>query len=421
MEKNTQIQYLTGTCKKCNKGIRLSLASSAYSFICPFCGSLYKCYNGELILTNQKANIPEKDFDIPLGTIGTIKGIRYQVIAYLNKKENGTIYYWHEYVLFNPVYGLAYLSQYDGHWTYLVETSSIPTVKGRVASQDGLSYDLFSKYKSKINSASGEFVYRFDVSEMPIIEEFVRPGFLLSKEVTDDVVTWYKGEYIVPKEIKEGFNLKSVPEAKGVGMIQPFMGKFKEEAFSRILVFILIFWSLAQFYFLMASKEEIVFDQSFFIVDSLNRKEIHSKTFDLNYGTCNAEIKIRTNISNNWFYSNATLVNEKTGDIYDVGLEAEYYYGYTDGESWSEGSSWVSKVVSQVPEGKYYMILTPEKPSDLTSVNATVTVTRDVFVISNGLIVLVLLGVYPAYYFYRKNKLEKERWYNSNFSPYDND
>ena len=421
MEKNTQIQSVTIACKKCNEGIASNLNSHAYSIICPSCGTVYNCYNGALIYTNKTIGKLSKPMDIPLGSIGTIKGIRYQVIGYLYKKENGTVYHWHEYVLFNLVHGLAYLSQYDGHWTFLLEIHSIPSVKGWTAVHEEITYDLYSKYKSKIVSATGEFVYRFEPSETPTIEEFIRPGFVISKESTPDTVTWYKGEYILPGAVKEGFKLKSIPEARGVGMIQPFLGKFTAGAFRRILVFLFICWSLAQFYFTAVSKEEIVFEQSFVVDDSLNRKEIHSKTFDLKYGTRNVEIILHTSVDNNWFYTNATLVNEQTGDIYDVGLEAEYYHGYTGGESWSEGSGWVSKVVSQVPEGKYYMILIPEKPATVPSVSITITVIRDVFIMSNVLIVLVLLSIFPIYYYYRKNKFEKARWYNSNYSPYDND
>jgi hypothetical protein len=170
---------------------------------------------------------------------------------------------------------------------------------------------------------------------------------------------------------------------------------------------------------MFAAKEEIVFEQTFNITDSLNKKEIYSKPFNLKYGTKNAEIKISTNIDNNWMYSAITLVNEKTGDLYDVDLEAEYYHGYEGGESWSEGSNWVSKVVSQIPEGTYYMIVYPDKPLNMASVYLTVSVIRDVYIFSNGLICIVLLGLFPAFYFYRKDSFEKKRWYNSNYSTYD--
>ncbi len=419
MEKNTEIEVSKAACGKCGTVLQMYLRASAYSVVCSSCGAIHNCYNGEPELTNHIVG-KAADSHISVGIRGTLKGIPYLVTGYVYKKENGTNYCWEEYVLFNPVHGQAYLSQFDGHWMCLCEMADIPSATGLVATHDGSTYNLYSKYKSKILSARGEFVYKIDPSETPIVEEYIRPGYLVSKERTKDYATWYKGEYIQPSVIKSSFQLASVPETKGVGMIQPFLGKFSQEGLRKVFIFLFIFWSLLQFYFTFASREEIVFEQPFSITDSLHGKEINSRSFELKGGTCNAEIQVHTNVQNNWMCTAVTLVNEKTGDIFDVGLEAEYYYGYTDGESWSEGTGWVSKVVSQVPEGTYYMVITPEKPTSVPVVNITVTVIRDVFIMSNGLIVLALLSIYPIYYHFKKNKFEKQRWYNSDYSPYEN-
>jgi Domain of unknown function (DUF4178) len=369
--------------------------------------------------TNYSVKEPSKPLDIPLGTTGILNGILYQVIGYTYKKENGANYYWQEYVLFNPIHGPAYLSQYDGHWTFLKEIFDFPYIALRVASYEGIEYSRFSKYKSNVNSACGEFVNCFEPKDIPLVEEFVRPGYMISKEQTVDNITWYKGEYVEPNVIKKAFDLKSVPERIGVGMIQPFFGKFNIEAFRTVLVVLTVLWGLAQFYFHSKAKQEIVFSKDFHITDSLNKKEIYTQPFDLKYGTANAEIKISTNVDNSWMYTAVTLVNEKTGDLYDLDMEAQYYHGYEGGEYWSEGENWVSKVISQVPEGRYYMIIYPEVPSTMASVNVNVSVIRDVFIFSNGLLILILLGIFPVYYFNKVDSFEKKRWYNSKYSPYD--
>lgn len=418
---NTDIKIVEHKCHKSNIAFNSYLNSNAYSIICPECGTRYNCYNSVLEDTNQKIKIPEHVLDILIGTIGILNGIQYLVIGYAHKRENGTNYYWHEYTLFNPIHGQAYLSLYNGHWIYLKELSDIPLVSARILTYQGVKYDLFSKYKAKLVSARGEFVYRFSPDEIPSVEEFVRPGEMISKEQTADNITWYKGEYIEPGVVKKVFDLKAVPERKGVGMIQPFIGKFNIESFRLILGILTIIWGIFQFYFHSISKEEIVYSQSFNISDSLNKKEIYTKPFDLKYGTTNAEIKINTDIDNNWLYTAVTLVNEKTGDIYDLDLEAQYYHGYEDGGYWSEGENWVSKVISQVPEGRYYLIIYSEKPSNVAYVNMNISVARDVFVFSNGLLVLIILAIFPAYYFYKVVNFEKERWYNSNYSPYGNE
>lgn len=423
LENTTDIVSNTIRCLKCSNAMPSYLNSNAYSIICSKCGQVHNTFNGVLQLTNETVAIAEKTFCVPISAKGNIKGIPYTVIAHAYKREQGTNYYWQEYSLFNPIHGQAYLSQYDGHWMYLVELADLPTYGSskRKAVYQGVVYDLFSDYKAKLVSARGEWLYQFSSTEMPIVEEFVIHGQMISKEQTADNITWYKGEYIEPKTIKEAFKLETIPATKGVGMIQPFMGKFKIESLRRISVILVVLWAIAQLFFMSAAKEEVAFSQSFTITDSINKKEIYSNPFELKYGTANVEIKVNTDIDNNWMYTGITLVNEKTGDLYDVDLEAEYYHGYEGGESWSEGNNWVSKVVSQVPEGTYYMIIYPDKPVNLASVNIDISARRDVYIFSNGLILLIVLGIFPAFYFYRERNFEKKRWYNSNYSPYQYD
>lgn len=423
METTTKIPSTTKTCYKCNASFQSYLNSNAYSIICSKCGLVYTQYNGPLDKSTFSVKLPPEAvaLDIPIGTTGIINGILYQVIAYVNKNECRTLYYWDEYTLFNPIHGIAYLSQYDGHWTFLKEINGFTPSTGNKTFYENDEYDLFSKYKSKVHRAVGEFPYVFSTSEIVTVEEYVRSGYMISKEQTTTNITWYKGEYFAPAVIKSIFNLASIPETNGVGMIQPFLGKFKTEGLRNVLVILTIIWGLLQWYFASASQEQLVFSQSYQITDSLNKKEIYSQPFDLKHGTANVEIKISTNIDNNWMYTAVTLVNEATGDLYDVDLEAEYYHGYSDGESWTEGQAWVSKIVSQVPEGKYYLIIYPDKPSNMSNVSLGITATRDVFVLSNGLIVVLVLAIFPAFYFYRKSSFEKKRWYNSNYSPYDDD
>jgi hypothetical protein len=380
---------------------------------------IYDAFNGLLEKTSHTIDKADDSSALPIGSRGEINSIPYLVIGHVKKKENGTVYFWDEYTLFNPIHGPAYLSCYEGHWIYLKELNYYPVVSARIATHD-LTYELYSKYKSKIVTASGEFLYQFTEGEIAAVEEYIRPPFMITKEKSDTNITWYKGEHISPEEIRSKFKLPSIPERKGVGMIQPFVGKFKPGSLNDILFLILVIWGAFQLYFYNTAKEEAAFSQNFQISDSTEKKEIMSYPFDLKYGTKNAEVKISTTIDNSWLYTNVTLVNEATGDIYDTDLEAEYYHGYEDGSAWSEGKNWISKVISQVPEGKYYLVIYSEKPVEYRYVNINISVTRDVFVFSNGLIALALIAIFPIFYYYRRNSFEQRRWYNSNYSPYDN-
>src|SRR5204863_9608573 len=55
-------------------------------------------------------------------------------------------------------------------------------------------------------------------------------------------------------------------------------------------------------------------------------------------GGKNVEIGFHAALENNWGYIVASLVNTGSGDVITVDANMEYYAGYDDGESWSEGS-----------------------------------------------------------------------------------
>jgi hypothetical protein len=134
-------------------------------------------------------------------------------------------------------------------------------------------------------------------------------------------------------------------------------------------------------------------------------------------GTKNAEIGLYSPVSNNWFEAEITLVNEQTGAEQDLNMGVEYYQGYEDGESWSEGSGRSEEVLSAVPGGNYHLVIVPIKPTE--TAHFEVWVNRDVPTWSNFWIALGLICLLPAYHYYRKNSFEKQRWLNSDYSPYD--
>lgn len=403
-------------CCSCNNPLSNYLGASSYSLVCGACGAICDNYQKEGIIDKIKTS--NEPLLIPIGTEGTLADIKYIVIAHTRKKENGTNYQWSEFTLYNPIKGNAFLTVYEGHWTYLTICNKAPKIAGRIAEWNGQQYQLYSKYKSKVVYASGEFTSKFVHNSPQSVEEYILPPYLITKEYDESNITWFKGIYYKPNEIKSAFNLNNLPTRKGIGQIQPFVSKFSPDFFRNVLYVIALIWGLLQFYYAHQAKEELIYSNSYVINDSLNKKDIYTPTFELKNGTKNMEIKISTNVDNNWMYNAVTLVNEKTGDVYDFELETEYYHGYEGGENWSEGSNWNSKIASSVPEGTYYMIIQPQKPENLFSVYIDVTLKRDIYIMSNGIIILLILAAFPIYYFYNKQNFEQRRWYNSNYYPF---
>ena len=313
-------------------------------------------------------------------------------------------------MLFNPLKGYATLAEYNGHWNYVVELHSIPTkVTAQEFTYEGNTYALYSTYGAQTPQAVGEFPFKLISSYEVRVSEYISPPYMLSIESSQEEYVWYKGEYIKGQEIKKAFQLEKITPKVGVGSTQPFVSGFRPAALANLSIFLILLFTVLYLFFYYDAKEQVVFNETYFITDSTAKKEIYTKPFDLKGGTKNLEIRINTNIDNTWMYTGFTLVNEATGDLYELEIEAEYYHGYDDG-AWTEGSSWNSKVISQVPEGKYYLIIYPDRQLSALSTKLEIVVTRDVVITSNMLLALIVTLIFPAIYFYRKKVFEEKRW-----------
>lgn len=409
----------TLSCLKCGKPFASWLQGNTYHAVCPHCSTIFEGYSGTREITNKVfVNRGKPVLDIPFGTIGTIHGVKYLVTGYVVKKEKGTNYTWDEYTLFNPEHGYAWLSVYNGHWMLLKNIDELPLLlkmEDRVLSYKNEVYRLFSKYVSVTQRAAGEFPFLLDISE-PNVAEYINPPYILTSERTDYDIVWFHGEYIPSEEIKEGFHLENITVQSGRGVIQPYLAGFRPRALNNILVVLGLLLLIFQLLFYNTAKEETVYNQTFSIADSLIRKEVYTEPFELKYGTKNVEIILSTTVDNAWLYTGVTLVNEKTGDLYDIDIEAEFYHGYSGGESWTEGANWSSKVISSVPEGRYYLIIFPDKYAYYEG-DYQITVKRDVPVNSNFFICVAILAIFPAIYYHGKKQFEINRWSQSNYTP----
>jgi hypothetical protein len=383
--------------------------------VCEKCRAVNEFYEGEV--KSKSRNMPQGGGAlIPLGSVGDIQGVKYVVTGCAFKKERYAEYTWHEYTLFSANTGLAFLTVHDGHWIFSFELDPAPDVKNADLMLDGLVYEKFTSYNFRIEGADGEFPYTFRHLSKVRVAEFIHPPFLLSCEKWGEDLKWFKGEYLQPSDISKAFSFEA-PKREGVGYIQPYHSKIRKKPLMILSAFIAAIWMVLQVYYLQDAKEEFVFSDTYDITDSTNAKDIYTKSFDLKYGSKNVQLNMVGNVENSWAYAAVTLVNERTGDVYDMDMEVEYYSGYEDGESWQEGSSEQSKIISSIPEGRYHLVIHPEKP-EMRTLRLTISVVRDVYFKSNGVLLLLLLAAYPVFYLVRAYQFDVERWSKSDYTPY---
>ena len=335
--------------------------------------------------------------------------------------------YWREYVLFNPMHGYAYLAEYNGHWILLKTATEHPTFGKKMRHSfdlEGESYQLYHRYTAQVVFAQGEFYY--DITDSGNYTEYVSPPWMMTRELRKKEVGWYKGEYVAPADLaKASQEAAKIPPRIGIGACQPNHVTQQYQETLRVSLVALLLLLLLQGWLVTSARKNEVLRESYDLQDSIvassypatSAKPLITPSFSLKEGTKNMEVELYSAVDNSWFEAEMTLVNEATGAERDLNMGVEYYHGYEDGEYWTEGEQRTEEVLSAVPEGSYHLVIVPSKPASFAHVE--VRVRRDVPTWSNFCIAIVLLAILPAIQYYRKYRFEKQRWMNSDYSPYD--
>ena len=414
------------TCPKCSQELPLYTHAQARTVVCEKCERLFEI--------REKGLLTVKHFErektaglIPLGTKGRLNEINYQVVGFILYQERESTARWREYVLFNPVSGYAFLSEYNGHWNYFQYIADFTPGDGNFSSlryQDQ-TFDLFHKYGSKVIYAAGEFSWNISFGS-PHHAEYISPPYILTRSRTEKESSWLLGEYQEPEVIKEAFKLeKPMPDRVDIGSTEVFSGDLPFSKIKKITAWAAGLLLLLQICLSLFSTEEMIAEASFDLRDtptSMEPKPIVGPTFTLNSGflhSSNLEFRLSAPVVNDWFAAGITLLNTKTGQEFDFDLGVEYYSGFEGGESWSEGSTQTDQVLSALPDGEYQMLIRPFKSETATAGTFYIAVLKNVTLWSNFWIILLLLGIFPALQYYRERNFEKRRWMNSDYSPYE--
>lgn len=416
--KNTStIEPISFSCGKCNKAVSIKLPQYNEQVVCPHCNRWNERQGNHLAL-KDKILKPFKP-DLPIGSKGKIKNIEYEVVGACQKHEPGvTANLWIEYSLYNPQTGFAFLSAYNGHWIYLKEVKlgkKWPTYQQEI-SVDNENYVLFNEYNFKVAAAAGEFFISLDAGGNIRAKEFISPPEMYAVENNaSKEISWYRGEHIEAKEVFEGLNvpLVAMPYAIGVGALQPMKGYTNLTLLKRMSLAALAVFMTVQVFFSATAKNEMVFDQAFLIPDSMSSRGIVTNSFELKQASSNLEFYISAPVYNNWFDADITLVNDKTGKEYNIDKGVEYYAGYSDGESWTEGSKDADAMLSAVPGGTYHMNIFTSSGGDTGKVSTfNITIRNDVPMWRNFFFTILIAGLFPLIQWGRMHLFEKRRWNN---------
>ncbi len=397
-------------CPGCGAPLTVRGMLQTEAIACEACGSVIDLSDENLrVLSTFEIRARVKPL-IPLGTRGTLLGDLLEVIGFLRRKVTveGVDYEWGEYLLFNPYKGFRWLTEYNGHWTYVRSMLDRPEGAGSTLGYMGRTFQHFQTSAARVSYVIGEFFWRVEVGEQAHVDDYVAAPYVISCERTPGELNWSLGQYIDPDVLRSAFGLKSaLPARMGVFGCQP-----SPYGGSPPRVYGLPGWLVpAPFLlqlppFLFPPNRE-VFRQTFSYLPATLEKSFVTEPFEIGGHTSNVVVHSEADVSNNWIYLSFALINDETGQAYDFGREISYYFGVDGGESWSEGGRDDDAVLPAVPAGRYYLRIEPDGPA---SAQYTVKVTRDVPRKLYLFFALLALAIGPALVAWRQWSFEVKRW-----------
>lgn len=403
-------------CYHCDTTTVLEVDFEVKNFVCPVCHSLYSADNGDFRLAS-KFNNKNPYVGLKLGEKGIIRGISYTITGILVKKAYGS-YYWNEYILRDTTGGFMFLSESDGHWILLkeIEDKFVVTHHPKYLDYGEISMNLYDYTDVEIVSAQGFFDFEIPKKKVHTIE-YINAPYIISIEKIDNTETAFFGEHISKREIKKAFPAFTLPYQSGTGLVQPFYFQVRNSAIIFCVIAILILVSHWQIYKDRVEKNIINTDFSF---QDYNNKEFVSPSFVLEGGSAPMTVALHSAVDNSWANVQVALINEQTNDEVYANKDVEYYHGYTDGESWSEGDTSEDFNICGVKAGKYHLTITPQKaPEDAANNSISVKVVWSEPSMRNAWLIIIGMGVLTVAIYYLNLNFERKRWAESDHSPYE--
>jgi hypothetical protein len=271
------------------------------------------------------------------------------------------------------------------------------------------------------------------VGELVESEDLIAPPAMLSREANGSEENWSLGTYLTARELAHA--LGKLPLAKP-SAIAPNQVDASARGASLLTIAFAALLAIGLFASARAANT-IIYDHAVEIPSGTpppppadvvepatapapapadtapNPYVFFSEPFELEAGK-NVLIGFSTNLNNNWAYMAADLVNVATGEVVSVDAELDYYSGYEDGESWSEGSL-SSRTVIGPPSAGQYMLRVESQHGGSAQITAYVQVRQGVFRGKYLALACLVLGIPWFAFGLHAWTFERKRWDQSSF------
>ena len=389
------------------------------SFGCASCGAVLDTSSHEVRLVIKAQAALDTPLAIPLNAKGRLENVEWQVIGHLRRaSEHG--FAWSEFLLFNVHEGFRWLTESDGHWSF-IRVAEKPLKKiGNLAFQGGTSYDHFAHYLAEVTHVLGEFYWKVKAGDIVEVDDYIAPPAIASREKDDRELSWSIGTYVEPALLRKAFGITTPWAApKGVAPNQPAPWKASAtRLWKRFALFTVIALALQLWFAITTSsvrQEQVTLKPGV-------ENSILTTPFKVT-GNGNLALSTITDLDNSWVGLGYTLVDPTSGRVWRAEHQLEAWSGVDeDGDRWSEGSNSGLVSFGNVPQGTYQLQIEGELAPEATRpLGAVLRLERGHASWLNWLLLQLGLLSIPLFAAWRARAFEARRWADSDHAPDDDD
>lgn len=352
---NTAPSVKALSCPACGGALTLRAAGYSVTVVCIYCGSILDVANPDVRLITQYEGAA-RELEIPLGTRGTLRGVEWEVIGYLRRSENGA-YGWEEYLLFNPYHGYRWLVNVRGGWSFGEMLTRAPQWTGYSPVLDGRSYEpFFQNGQAQVDYVVGEFYWRVQAGETVTTDDYVRPGWMLSRETNAAEIAWTLSELIDARTMASAFGVVPPPAPWPPLPHQPSPWA-KPLKIGVIIAGIAGFILLVMAMVLDGANSLLEANVPYVVGGPEQSTTLGPITLTRPYQVVTIRASAPQQLDNAWINLDYSLVNRATQESYEGYGIAEHYSGQDSDGYWQEGNRSSSVKIASVPGGTYDLVV----------------------------------------------------------------
>ncbi len=412
-------------CPNCGGALSLNAPDKSERVTCPYCNSLLDVNQGKLSWLKSLSPKPDApQFSLEIGAEGTFKdNVKFKIIGAVVRSitNEGIQYFWHEYLLYNPMIGFRWLIHSDNHWNFVEPINSAEVVSlGNKATYGGKTYKIFQDAIATVEFVKGEFYWRVTQGEQVRAADYVNAPLMISQEVSQNEMNWSAGIYMTNAEIEQAFGVSDLPKPWAVAPNQPFTGSFY---YTWGLLPLALLFIVAIIMIPLSGFGSTPLNQQVTLppmVNATTAQAVFSQPFEIK-GNSNIKITANAPVSNAWADLDVDLVNEQNNEVESVNVPIEYYAGSDSDGSWTEGSQNQDATLSALPAGKYTLRVEGTWQNWQQPIPVNIKVEQNVSRGVNFCCAFVILLIVPLLGLLRRFTFESRRWSESMFGSSNSD